>query len=179
MSDTGKLRVHDGIVEEDNRLPYWWLATFFATVFFGAGYWLYYEVTHTGLDPLGEYQADMAELRAHSPHKGSLDSAALEAMAKDVNAAAEGQKTFSTTCVACHGPKGEGLVGPNLTDKFWLHGGRPEDIYKTVSEGVPTKGMPAWGKTLSEDKVRSVVAFVLTLKGQNLPGKAPQGDAEP
>jgi len=67
-------------------------------------------------------------------------------------------------------------VGPNLTDKFWIHGAGPEDLLKAVNEGFPDKGMPPWGKMLGDEKTRNVVAFVLTLKGKNLPGKEPQGN---
>jgi cytochrome c oxidase cbb3-type subunit 3 len=179
MSET-KLRVHDGIVEDDNRLPYWWLATLWGAIFFGAGYWMYFQVTHTGPDQLAEYQEEMAALRSSLPAPPKpADEATLTALSKDADTVAAGQQLFSTTCIACHGVHGEGLVGPNLTDAYWIHGSKPTDIYKTVSEGVPAKGMPSWGKTLSEDKVRAAVAFVLTLKGKNLPGKPPQGELNP
>ncbi len=45
-------------------------------------------------------------------------------------------------------PGGEGSVGPNLTDAYWIHGGAPLQIHKTVTNGVPDKGMVAWGDQL-------------------------------
>jgi cytochrome c oxidase cbb3-type subunit 3 len=78
--------------------------------------------------------------------------------------------------VECHGPKGQGVIGPNLTDDYWLHGKASfMDIYAVVNEGVPAKGMPAWGKKLDPVEVAKLAAYVGTLRGTNLPGKAPEG----
>ena len=97
--------------------------------------------------------------------------------------AAAGKVTFTANCGTCHTLKASGSVGnigPNLTDKTWLHGGKPAQIFKTVNEGVLTKGMAAWGPQLGTDKVQNVVAYVLTLKDTNVAGgKAPQGVEEP
>jgi cytochrome c oxidase cbb3-type subunit 3 len=89
---------------------------------------------------------------------------------------AEGRALFEQFCVVCHASEGQGNVGPNLTDAYWLHGNKPLDIHKTVTEGVPDKGMAAWGNQLGPRRVQTVVAYVLTLIGKNVPGKAPQGD---
>ncbi len=87
----------------------------------------------------------------------------------------EGEAIFRQYCVACHQAQGQGLVGPNLTDGWWLHGGRPTDIHRVVTDGVPAKGMAAWGNQLGPARVQAVVAYVLTLRGTNVPGKEPQG----
>jgi cytochrome c oxidase cbb3-type subunit 3 len=68
-------------------------------------------------------------------------------------------------------------VGPNLTDSYWIHGSTPLDIHTTVTDGVPEKGMVAWGNQLGPSRVQAVVAYVLTLKNTEVPGKAPEGDA--
>jgi cytochrome c oxidase cbb3-type subunit 3 len=111
-------------------------------------------------------------MAARSP----MSDESLIALSKDPAAVAEGKTVFLSTCAACHAQQGQGLVGPNLTDKFWIHGNAPKDLASTVINGWPEKGMPPWGKVLGEDKVRKVVAFVLTIKNTNVPGKAPQGD---
>jgi cytochrome c oxidase cbb3-type subunit 3 len=78
--------------------------------------------------------------------------------------------------VVCHNPDGSGKVGPNLTDDYWIHGNQPMDIYNTVTNGVPAKGMAAWGRQLGPERVESVVAYVLAdIKGKHLPGKSPEG----
>jgi cytochrome c oxidase cbb3-type subunit 3 len=79
------------------------------------------------------------------------------------------------TCASCHGQNAEGLVGPNLTDKFWIHGATGQDILRSVNEGFAEKGMPAWGPVIGADKARKVTAFVLSVKGKDRPGKEPQG----
>ncbi|MCB1149993.1 c-type cytochrome, partial [bacterium] len=88
----------------------------------------------------------------------------------------QGREIFQTYCVVCHLEQGQGLVGPNLTDRFWIHGGKPMDIYNTVTNGVLDKGMAAWGNQLGPTRVQAVVAYVLTLRNTNVPGKDPQGD---
>ncbi len=59
-----------------------------------------------------------------------------------------------TTCAACHGQRGEGIIGPNLTDNHWIYGGKPADLIKAAIEGFPAKGMPAWGAIIGHDRVR-------------------------
>jgi cytochrome c oxidase cbb3-type subunit 3 len=96
----------------------------------------------------------------------------------DAKGIAQGRKIFAGTCFPCHGAVGEGnAVGPNLTDTYWLHGGSLGDVFKTISNGVPDKGMQAWGKTFSPAEVRNITSYVLSLQGTNPPNaKAPQGN---
>jgi cytochrome c oxidase cbb3-type subunit 3 len=104
---------------------------------------------------------------------------AIQATSKDSEAMAKAQKTFATTCASCHGPQGAGMVGPNLTDNFWLKGSKGMDIFKSISEGAPAKGMPPMAPQLGgPDGVKNLAAYVLTLKGKNLAGKPPQGTEE-
>jgi cytochrome c oxidase cbb3-type subunit 3 len=81
-------------------------------------------------------------------------------------------------CVPCHRNDGGGnTIGPNLTDNFWLHGGAVKNVFSTVNTGFVEKGMPAWGKTMSQGDVRDVTFFVLSLQGTNPANpKAPQGE---
>jgi cytochrome c oxidase cbb3-type subunit 3 len=105
-----------------------------------------------------------------------MSDEAIAAVSQDAAQVEEGKKVFSSTCASCHAADGQGLVGPNLTDKFWIHGNKPTQIVKSVTEGYADKGMPPWGQILGPEKVKKVAAYVLTLKGKNLPGKEPQGD---
>jgi cytochrome c oxidase cbb3-type subunit 3 len=89
----------------------------------------------------------------------------------------DGKQVFVSTCAACHRADGGGNIGPNLTDEFWIHGDKPQDIWSTVHNGIPAKGMPTWGPQIGEAKVASVVAYVLSIRNTNVPnGKAPQGE---
>jgi cytochrome c oxidase cbb3-type subunit 3 len=170
--------VYDGIVEEDNHLPNWWLAILFGTIVFGFGYWFVFETTQALPNPVAAYKLETAELARLHPESMPMTNDALLALGADPAIVAEGQQAYATTCVACHLAKGEGLVGPNLTDGVWMHGGKPLDIHTAISNGFPEKGMPPWIKTLGPAKVRALTAFVLSMKGRNIPGKAPQGEPE-
>ncbi len=173
----------DGIQEYDNKLPNWWLFTLYATVLFAVVYWFHYHQAKWGEGPLASYNSEMEKVAAEQAAKikaaGVMTPEALAALAKDKTTVDQGKQVFTTTCAACHRADGGGMVGPNLTDDFWLHGGAPDKIYKTINTGVPEKGMPAWGPQLGPDRVQAVTAYVLTLRGTNVPGgKAPQGERE-
>lgn len=176
--DTG--HDYDGIREHDNRLPNWWLATLFITIVFGYGYWVYYHVLDGTPDQLAVYEAEMeraAVLAAErARERGVLDDDAFVALAADEAKVGAGKATYQQSCASCHGADGQGLIGPNLTDAYWIHGSNPTDIYQVVAEGAPAKGMPGWEQMLGRDKVESVVAYLLTIKGTEIAGKAPEGD---
>ncbi|MBL8922574.1 MAG: c-type cytochrome [Myxococcaceae bacterium] len=175
-SENPNLRKYDDILEEDNHLPNWWLAILFGTIVFGFGYWIAYHTTDTFKSPPEEYQADVEALKKARAAANPTSEDALVALAANTESVTEGQKVYATTCASCHGPNGEGLVGPNLTDKFWIHGNTGTDILKAVNEGFPDKGMPAWGAVIGDTKARNVTAYVLSIRGKNLPGKEPQGN---
>jgi cytochrome c oxidase cbb3-type subunit 3 len=128
------------------------------------------------------YQAELdraAAEQAMAIKVGEATPESLLALTKDPNAVALGKQVFVSTCAACHRNDGGGNVGPNLTDEFWLHGGAPEKIFRTVASGVPDKGMPAWQPQLGALKTQAVTAYVLGLRGTNVAGgKPPQGERE-
>ncbi len=168
----------DGIQEYDNRLPNWWLWTLWGTIVFGVGYWLVFHTYGLRDLPYAAYDKVMAASnasRADSSARG-LTAADLVAMSQDQEKIGEGQAIWGQYCIVCHKAKGEGLVGPNLTDQYWIHGGGPLDIHNTVVQGVTAKGMAAWGRQLGPDRVDAVVAWVLTLRNTNVPGKEPEGE---
>ncbi len=172
---------YDGIGECDHQLPNWWVWTFIATVAFAIGYFFYYSQLRSGELPLEAYKREVAEhaaaraeqIRAH----GVMDREALEGLSKDQKSVAKGGELFQQTCSPCHAANGGGGIGPNLTDRYWIHGGAPNDIYQTITDGVPAKGMAAWGGQLGAEAIQNVTAFVLTLRNTNVPdGKPPQGE---
>lgn len=171
---------YDGIQEYDNPMPRWWLMTFAGTVIFAVLYVINVGPIGNGKGRIADYDASMkAFAAAHPTSGGDMSSAQLVALAKDHEVVERGHKTFSTTCAPCHRADGGGLIGPNLTDDYWLHGGKITDIYHTVTNGVLEKGMPAWGKMLKPQDLQAVVAYVSTLRGTNPPNpKAPQGVKE-
>ena len=167
---------YDDIEEEDNQLPNWWLFILFGTIVFMFGYWLVYHTTHSLQDPRSEYNAEVAELKRARLALTPLSDDAILAVMADPAQVAEGKLIFASTCVACHAQEGQGLVGPNLTDRFWIHGNKPSEIAKSVTEGFADKGMPPWGQILGQEKVRKVAAFVITMRNKDVVGKAPQGE---
>jgi cytochrome c oxidase cbb3-type subunit 3 len=114
---------------------------------------------------------------AHPEPTGSdVSGERLLALTKNHEALEEGKKTFLANCAPCHRPDAGGLIGPNLTDAYWLHGGTLAEVYKTVTNGVLDKGMPPWGKMLKPEQLQAVVAYVASLQGTKPANpKAPQG----
>ncbi len=163
---------YDGILEADNLLPRWWLVTFYGAILFSAGYWFHYEAFRIGRSPMELY---VAQMEARATSGGEVSAEMLASIASDAEHVRAGQALFATNCAVCHGAAGEGNIGPNLTDAAWLHGGTNTDIHHTVSEGVSSAGMPAWGQTLGPRGLLDVVAFVLSVRGTERPGRPPQG----
>jgi cytochrome c oxidase cbb3-type subunit 3 len=180
MSDKAPLHyVYDGIEEHDNHLPNWWLTILWATLIFSAGYWYWYHVAELSPGQLGELAAESAEVAKRASGNKPASNETLLALVQDPTTLDAGKAVFQANCAACHGAKGQGSIGPNLTDGFWMHGGSPVAIHKSVAEGVVAKGMPAWERTLGAERVKAVTAYVLTLKGTHVPGgKEPQGEPE-
>jgi cytochrome c oxidase cbb3-type subunit 3 len=172
----------DGIQEYDNKLPNWWLYTLYGAILFAIVYWYGYQTSGIGRSPAEAYRVERDQALAEQATRikvGEATPEALSALARDAAAVALGKSVFASTCAACHRADGGGLVGPNLTDDYWLHGGAPEQIYKTIATGVADKGMPAWQPQLGALKTQAVAAYVLGLRGKNVPGgKAPQGERE-
>jgi len=165
---------YDGIKEFDNPLPRWWLWTFAITVLFSIGYWL---VLHN-LKSEGSFEIyanEMDELQRRMA-AAEVDEPKLLALAKDPAIVAEGRAIYESNCATCHGQRGEGMTGPNLTDGYWIHGNAPKDLFVSVAAGYPKLGMPAWGLNLGPERIERVIAFVLTIKDTNVPGRPPQGD---
>jgi cytochrome c oxidase cbb3-type subunit 3 len=170
----------DDLVEEDNQLPRWWLYTLYGAVGFAVFYW-YGEQQLKAWEPReAVYQQEMLAIRLEEAKKGgSIPPEALVAFSKTPATVEDGKRVFASTCAACHRADGGGNVGPNLTDAFWLHGSKPQNIYGCVHDGVPSKGMPTWGPALGDAKVAAVVAYVLTIQNTNVAnGKAPQGEPD-
>ncbi len=180
--DGAPLREHsfDGIQEFDNRLPTWWLWTFYLAIIFSAVYWVHFHLLKTGLSPEQEFALVRAEMEAREAARVVTPDELL-ALAADDNAVERGKATFLTHCLACHLADGRGLVGPNLTDDHWIYGPKIEDIHRTIQKGgLPDKGMIAWGPVLGSASVKDVTAYVWrALRHTNVQGgKAPEGQKE-
>jgi cytochrome c oxidase cbb3-type subunit 3 len=174
---------YDGIEENDNPLPTWWQWTLYGAIAFAVLYWFDVQVFHIHKTAREKYDqqaaADAQRMADQAIASGSITNDVLVSMSHNPSTVAEGRDIFTSTCASCHRADGGGLVGPNLTDGYWLHGDQPVDIYKTVHDGWPAKGMPNWSSQLGDKRVAAAVAYVLTLKDKNVAGgKAPQGEQE-
>ena len=172
---------YDGIQEYDNPLPSWWLFLFIATVIFAFHYFVHYEIGG-GPTMQDELKVSMDELKETSLHNHSHQVAESEddlmEKMKSPEIIAAGKIAFIGKCAACHGDNGQGIIGPNLTDHFWIHGkGKRADIVAVIRRGATDKGMPAWESILKPDELITVAAYVYSLRDTHpAQGKAPQGE---
>ncbi len=169
---------YDGIHEFDNDLPPWWKYSFYATILFGIAYLLHFHVFETGKLQTDEYKVEMEQAALLSANEVSDPNAKTDfKVLTDAPAIESGKTIFAQNCAACHGKNAEGMVGPNLTDEFWLHGGDVNDIFHTIKFGVTSKGMVAWEKKLNKDQTLQVASYILSLQGSKpANAKAPQGE---
>jgi cytochrome c oxidase cbb3-type subunit 3 len=173
---------YDGIEELNNPLPRWWLLTFWGTVVFAVFYYGYFqlgpgpshdETLARRMESVRAAQAAQKEQLAAGDE--NIDVSALMA---DADAMATGEALFTERCVVCHGANGEGTVGPNLTDDYWIHShGDLVGILASIRGGFPEKGMPPWGPIIPAEDHAALAAYVMSLRGTNPPNaKAPEGN---
>jgi cytochrome c oxidase cbb3-type subunit 3 len=170
----------DGIRELDNKIPPWWNALFYGAIIFGIIYMIDYHVLGDGNVQENEYKQEVeaATLQLEMLTKsGAMVTEETVTVLSDVAALTSGKEIFDKNCAACHGFGGEGLVGPNFTDEYWIHGGGIKNMYHIISEGVPAKGMISWKSQLSPNQIQEVASYIRTLRGTNPPNqKGPEGD---
>ena len=175
---------YDGIKELDNHLPPWWKWLFVGTIIWGVAYLIVFHLMYSLPLSDQEYENEMVAaeeqariLKASQP-VAVIDENTLS-FTNDADIIAKGKTVFlSNNCGSCHRNDGGGnMVGPNLADEFWLNGGEIKRIFHTIANGRVEKGMPAWGKVMSQQDVRDLTFFVMSLQGTNpKDAKAPQGE---
>ncbi|MEN9722488.1 MAG: hypothetical protein RJB38_474 [Pseudomonadota bacterium] len=172
---------YDGIQEHDHALPRWWVTLFYVSILFSVFYYAHYTFG-PGATLREEYATEMRDLEAvqsapSGPSRGAQDEDGLRAWAGVADHVTQGKTAFQAKCAVCHGSEGQGGIGPNLTDDFWIHGAKRTEIAQVITQGVGDKGMPPWGALVSADELRSLVAYVRSLHGTHPPQpKAPQGE---
>lgn len=172
---------YDGIQELDNPTPTWFNALFYSSIVFAVGYLLFYHVFSWGMTQDQEYVAEMEmaekQRMAYLENSGTnIDENTVELDLSPAMVAA-GQEIYLQNCGACHGNQGEGMIGPNFTDEYWIHGGDIKDIFRIIKYGVPDKGMVPWESNLTPVQIAQVANFIVSLDGTNPPNaKEPQGE---
>ncbi len=188
------LREHeyDGIQEYDQKLPNWWLFTFYGAIIWFAVYWFLYYQTPTFRTDREKIIAEMTaiqEKKAAELEKtlASLDDQTLiNVWAADPAIVASGEAIYTTNCVACHaadlsatmdaGGTKIPLPGRSLIDGQWTYGGKPMDMFKLINQGSPAGSpglngalMQAWGQMLTPKQIAEVTAFIIAKNPQEFP----------
>ena len=173
----------DGIKEYDNPMPGWLMAIWWGSLIFSAAYLMFFALSFGEGTMDAEYrqqtQDAVTSVQAYFDAHPLIPPKPAELLAGATNAAIvdAGASRFARSCAPCHGEHAQGLIGPNLTDDRWLHGGSVEQIFQTVAKGWPAKGMPPWGRALRPDELAAVVSYVRSLQGSNPANPRPaEGD---
>lgn len=168
---------YDGIRELDNVLPPWWVWMFYGTIIFSFVYWGLYQTfsiwplqDEAYAIEIAESEKEVYQYKKDNNLLISADNVTFLTDAEDLNA---GKEIYDGTCMVCHMAEGQGSVGPNLTDKYWLYGGKPGDIFTSIYEGRPN-GMPEHKSKYNEKQIQQTMSYIHSLAFKE--GKAPEGD---
>lgn len=172
---------YDGIHELDNNMPPWWLWSFYASIIFAVIYIFNYHIIGSSDLQIAEYNKSIElgeeEVTAYLlTQKLNVDESNV-VMLTDASDLSKGKGLFEKKCVACHGKQAEGVIGPNLTDDNWIHGGSITDVFKIVKYGNVAKGMQAWNDELNPVEMQQVASYIKSIKGTAIGiGKDPEGE---
>ena len=174
----------DGIKEYDNPMPGWLMAIWWGSLLFAAGYLMFYALSFGEGTMEAEYRsqttAAVADVQAYFNAHPIVPPSPAKLLAGAANPAVldAGASRFARSCSPCHGEHAQGLIGPNLTDDRWIHGGSVEQIFQTVAKGWPSKGMPPWGRAMRPEELAAVVSYLRSLQGTTPANPKPaEGDA--
>lgn len=174
---------YDGIREYDNPIPSWFHLIFIATILVSIPYFIYYETNSEVLTAEERVaREEVQQLRKQVAALGELnpDEPTLLRLIGDPKWLKVGASIYATNCASCHGPAGQGTIGPNLTDDHFKNLKSLAEIPKVVIEGANQGAMPAWRTRLSTNNIMLVSAYVASLRGKNLPSaRPPEGEVLP
>lgn len=158
--------------ELNNPMPRWWIWLFVITIVFSVFYLLAYPGlgAYTGKlqwSQVGAYNVEVEKANAElEPLYARFTAMSTEDMSKDTQAMAVGERLFMNNCAQCHGSDARGSKGfPNLTDGDWLHGGAPENIKQTITQGRIGMMPPQAEAVGTPEDVRNLAHYVLSLSG--------------
>lgn len=175
---------YDGIKELDNHLPPWWKWGFYLSILYAFIYVINYHIVpiyNSGLSQTAEFeeenkQAEIALVEYRKKAADKVDETNV-ILLTDAESLGKGKDKFKELCTACHGDFAQGGIGPNLTDRFWLHGGDVKSVFTTIKYGVADKGMISWKDEIKPSEMQAVASYILSLQGSNPAGaKEPQGE---
>jgi len=171
---------YDGIRELDNDLPPWWKWGFYITIVFAVIYLARYHVFQTAPLQIEEYEIAVARAEADLERRRALGTQINEETVVFLGSESDlaaGKDIYTVNCAVCHGQLGEGGIGPNMTDDYWIHGGSIRDIFRITRNGVIEKGMTPWRDILSPLQMAQVSSYIKTLRDTDPPNqKAAEGE---
>jgi cytochrome c oxidase cbb3-type subunit 3 len=177
MSQNHDEKDFDGIIQSGNDFPAWYKHIFVYAIVFAVGYVIYFH----GFSKWGtpdHFAGQVADHEEKFPKPKDVVSAdGSNPLRGNATAVAEGEKTFKAVCAACHGVNAEGVVGPSLVDKDWIHGNTDAVVYANVMKGISIEQaklgrgpMPAHEVSLGSEKIYQVMAW-LASKNDSLVAK--------
>lgn len=173
---------YDGIQEYDNPTPGWWSWIFALSFLFAVIYFFFVTLAGDQASPVAFYDREVtADQERQFAQMGDIqsDPASLIRLSKDEKLQKVGKAMFVGNCAACHGPNGAGLTGPNMTDDYYLHVRKIEDIIDVIGNGRNNGAMPAWANRLRPKEIALLASYIASLRGTHQPGREPQGTIIP
>lgn len=167
---------YDNIKELDNNLPKWWVWLFVITIVWSVVYVFVFDIAKVAPYQQQEWESEMAAAGPSLWQSSAVIDTTIVALT-DQASLDGGKSIWDKQCKVCHLEGGQGLVGPNLTDNYSIHGCEYWKVVKIITVGVPEKGMISWKTQLNDAQIKQVASFTMTLRGTNPPNpKAPQGE---
>jgi cytochrome c553 len=71
-----------------------------------------------------------------------------------------GADIFLELCAQCHGPDGEGGIGPSFLTEEFKATYTETLLFETINEGHEATAMIGWGEVLSADQIQQLVEFI-------------------
>lgn len=162
----------EDLKEMNNPLPRWWMWLFVITIVFAAVYLAFYPGlgSYQGTlkwSSVGQYEAEQEKARAAlMPVYEKYAEMSAEQLAQEPVAMGIGQRLYLNNCAQCHGSDGRGSTGfPNLADDDWLGAGTHDYVKTVIVEGRVGMMPPMAAAVGSNEDVRNVAHYVLSLSG--------------
>lgn len=170
----------DGIKELNNSIPPWFNILFYGSIVIAVIYFVNYHVIGSGNVMVDEYVNEVKianDKREELIRTGAFVNENNVVFLTDAAELDKGKQIYTNNCLPCHGPDAGGTVGPNLTDQNWIHGGGIKNVFTTIKNGVPAKGMISWQTMLTPKQMQQVGSYILSLQGTKPAiGKPPEGN---
>jgi glucose/arabinose dehydrogenase len=78
---------------------------------------------------------------------------------------------YKENCASCHGDQMQGASAPSMLDDIWLSGGDDDSLARSIRNGFPDRGMPAWGALIPEKEIRAMVIYMREMRARHDSGQ--------